>query len=91
MLIKRKGIHVDINPIANFMAESLAMPVEQGRLKKEFENVVKSANNDTNWYWYPQYARLPQNADKRFVHELFERRQLRELSCFITLYKKNIL
>ena len=88
MLIKRIGIHSDINPIANFMTEALAAPVCLIKLQKEFENVLKKSKKDNNLYWYPKDVKLPANSDRKYIHELFEKRQLRELSVLLKYIKE---
>ena len=39
-LVGRKAIHVDINPIANFMAEALAQPVDIHKMSEVYEKLA---------------------------------------------------
>jgi len=97
LLTNRKGIHVDINPIANFMTEALSIPVSISDLsetyieiEKEFaselKKIVRVKTPKIN-HWYPKGVRLPENADVEFLHELFSPHQLAAMSTLRHLIK----
>lgn len=96
VVLGRKGIHVDINPLANFICQQIAIaPVDLFALQKEFVEIEDSCR----WYienlysltdeqieekqlvdWYPKGLSLPKNADANSIEELFTKRQLLALS-----------
>lgn len=100
VVLGRKAIHVDINPLANFICQQVAIaPVDIGSLRKEFnvieetcrpyiERLYSLTKSEVERQdlndWYPRGLRLPQNADANTVEELFTQRQLLALS---RLYK----
>jgi len=96
LVLRRKAIHVDINPLANFLCEQIAMtPVNITNLHNAFEMVAKKCEKRVKElermsddevaeikpkFWFPQGVRLPSNADVEYVEQLFTRRQLLSLS-----------
>lgn len=96
IVLGRKGIHVDLNPLANFICQQIAIaPIDLSALYREFVNVEESCR----WYienlfsltneqieresindWYPQGLLLPKSADAGKIEELFTKRQLLALS-----------
>ncbi len=99
LVLNRKAINVDISPLAIFLADVVAMaPVDIIALTAAYQAVredcqpqleawtkmsnAKLEKEPLKW-WYPKDYKLPQNADKEFVHELFTRRQLLSLSCLL--------
>lgn len=96
LVLRRRAVHIDLNPLANFIAECIAVaPVDIDALTKEYERVIgectpylsklsKMENKEVEKLpikdWYPKDVRLPLNADRRFVHQLYSPRQLRSLS-----------
>lgn len=96
LILRRKAIHVDINPFANFICRQVAVaPVSLSALSLAFQEVEsackarlerlrrlsdKELTNEPIPYWYPQGVQLPRNADVATVEELFTRRQLISLS-----------
>lgn len=99
LFLRRKAIHVDINPLANFIAQQIAFaPVSLGALADAFQQVKESCGPEVHlWqkqseeffanepppYWHPQGVRLPMNADVDVVESLFTRRQLFVLSLIL--------
>ncbi|MCX6639095.1 MAG: DNA methyltransferase [bacterium] len=92
LVLKRRVIHVDINPLANYLTYALAVsPVDLEVLRTEFQRVKSDCTSLINKLenltdsdlekipikdWYPKNIHLPSNADRKFVHELFSHRQL---------------
>jgi adenine-specific DNA methylase len=98
MILRRKAIHLDINPLANFITEQIAVsPVDLAELTRAFEIVEeRCAPVLKEWskkpdrffdqeppFWYPKEARLPSNADADSVKDLFTRRQLFSLALIL--------
>ncbi len=99
LVLRRKAIHVDINPLANFITEQIAVsPVDLAALGDAFENVRGRCEHVLKeWskkpdrffedrqppYWYPKRVDLPGNADADLVEQLFTPRQLFSLSLIL--------
>ena len=99
LFLRRRAIHVDINPLANFITEQIAVaPVSLGGLAEAFQQVKEACLPEfREWqskpavffdkhpvpYWYPRDVRLPKNADVDLVEALFTRRQLYSLSLIL--------
>jgi DNA modification methylase len=95
----RKAIHCDINPLANFICQELAIsPISLKELRQAFlqievqckqkiEKVYKLKEKDLKSlripFWYPKNIRLPKNADVEFIEELFTKRQLFSLALLL--------
>jgi len=98
VLTGRKAIHIDLNPIANFMTEALILPVsikEFGeafhKIVSKFEPAVKriySQKFPKPEFWYPQNIKLPRDADVEFVHEYFSPHQLASMALLKHLIMK---
>jgi len=96
LVLRRRAIHLDINPLANFITHcGLISPVDIEALKEEYRRIEREVKpyldsldaleanqigNKTVIGWYPQGVSLPSNADRSYVHELFSPRQLRALA-----------
>lgn len=96
LVLRRKAIHVDINPLANFLCRQVAIaPVSLSALSDAFAEIerlckpqiirlremrLSELQNEPIPYWYPQGVRLPKDADVEYVEELFTRRHLIALS-----------
>lgn len=96
LVLRRRTIHVDINPLANFITRQIAVsPVRLHELSHEYHKLLDDCRaqvdewkakpeeffeNEAVPYWYPAGVRLPTNADVQYVEELFTRRQLFALS-----------
>lgn len=95
----RKAIHSDINPLANFICQQIAIsPVSlsdfrkaffeiESQCKKKIDKIYKLKGKGLNSlripYWYPKKISLPKNADVKSVEELFTRRQLYSLGLVL--------
>ncbi|ERT09023.1 D12 class N6 adenine-specific DNA methyltransferase family protein [Lyngbya aestuarii BL J] len=99
LVLKRKAIHCDINPLANFICSQIAVsPVDINAFRAAFDEIERNCKEAINEvytlpdaevenleivYWYPQGIRLPQNADAEYVEQLFTQRQLFSLSLLL--------
>ena len=91
MMIDRKAIHLDINPMSIFMVEGLAVPIETISFSLSFERVMElykkgepntddEITNALKKYPYPKEIQLPKGSDVQFVEDLFSPKQLAQLS-----------
>jgi len=96
LVLGRRGVQLDISPLANFIADCTAVaPVDLAALTSAFSQdesecrepirQVYAADDELSEsteipFWYPSNVPLPSNADVRYVHELFTRRQLFSLA-----------
>lgn len=96
IVLGRKAIHVDINPLSTFIVETLVMHVDLSTLVTSYEKVVKEFGKHrpkTNAeieaalkkYPYPQNVALPKTSDVPEVSELFSPKQLAELALLKSL------
>ncbi|MCL5991760.1 MAG: type I restriction enzyme HsdR N-terminal domain-containing protein, partial [Bacteroidetes bacterium] len=99
LMTGRKAIHIDINPMANFIVDSLLSPVDFKKMQDEFESIkiaykqhhpVKKdeINNALKKYKYPRGLKLPKNSDVDKIEDLFTPLQLAQLSYLKFLIKK---
>lgn len=104
LILKRETIGIDISPLSVFITKmKCASPVSIEKIDKEFirieekikshiEIIEKSSATKIKKmkipYWYPQNVALPKNADRKFVHELFTKKQLICLSILLNEIKK---
>ena len=103
LILRRKAIHVDINPLANFITEQVAVsPVDLGALREAFGRVSdQCAALLADWkkrsdpyfeereipFWCPAGTALPRNSDAPHLEDLFTRRQLFVLSLILDRIK----
>jgi DNA modification methylase len=96
LVLRRRCVHLDINPLANFLTFCITTsPVNLNMLKIEYQRIQerflpfyneirKIPKRELRKYevrdWYPKDVPLPNNADRSFVHELFSPMQLILLS-----------
>ncbi len=91
LMLGRKAIHIDLNPMANFLVSSLIAPVDINELTNEFEKIKKKyvkncpKTNDEikaalEIYPYPKNIKLPKDADVTSIEELFTDKQLAQLA-----------
>lgn len=99
LILGRKGIHIDINPLSIFMVKNLLSPVDFGELTHEYEKVVEDFRKGAPRtpaqiktalarYPYPQGISLMRNADVRSIEELFAPEQLAQLAYLKQLILK---
>ena len=91
IVLGRKGIHIDINPLSSFIVKTLAQPTDlnelDGAYRKivaKFTEMVPQCDIDVQKalkdYSYPQGIILPKDSDVETVDQLFSDRQLAELA-----------
>jgi len=99
LVLGRKAIHCDINPLANFICQQIAVsPLDIDAFRAAFDEIeyhCKEAINEVYSmadeevedleirYWYPEGIKLPKNADAKYIEELFTKRQLFSLSLLL--------
>jgi 16S rRNA G966 N2-methylase RsmD len=91
LILGRKGIHIDINPLSVFITKSLIAPVKVGELLEAFKEIQreflencprtkKEVEKALKQYPYPKDISLMRNADVRSIEELFTSAQLAQLA-----------
>lgn len=99
MMLNRKGINVDINPMAIFIVKALASPVNIQDLVCTFEEIKKKyiknepkteeeIKDALNKYPQPKKLKLPKNSDVETVDLLFSDKQRAQLSFLKSLITK---
>ena len=99
LVLKRKAIHCDINPLANFICSQIAVsPIDIDAFRAAFDEIERNCKASINdvyamsdedvesleiKYWYPKGVKLPKNADVEYIQELFTKRQLFSLSLLL--------
>lgn len=93
--IKRRTFALDLNPFAVFMTKAKCSYADINHLREMFDktlNVVEDECQEvedltkdkvkklTIPYWYPKDVKLPSNADRTYLHEIFTKKQLFQLS-----------
>ena len=91
VVLNRKGIHIDINPLSVFWVNTLAQPIDLDEFGSAYDSVVskykqlapetKSEIQKTlQKYPYPQGIPLPKDSDVETIEQLFSDKQLAELA-----------
>jgi len=99
MMNNRRGISIDINPMAVFIVQSLIAPVNQTKLTEAFEHVKNEyiANEPKTEieiakaikkYPQPKPLPLPKGSDVETVDQLFSDKQLAQLGYLKSLILK---
>src|SRR3954468_8652892 len=99
MMLGRKAIHIDLNPLSVFILKGLTAPVDFGDLQAAYERVMAEfeKNCPRNEHQvkraletlpYPKNIQLPRNADVRTIQELFFPTQLAQLAYLKSLILK---
>ena len=99
LILGRTAIHVDINPLANFIVENLITPVDINNLTDQYNKIrkqfLKNAPRTENEiklalekYDYPKGFTLPGNSDVPTVEQLFSPVQLAQLAYLKHLIKQ---
>ena len=99
LVIRRRAIHVDLSPLANFITWGIAVaPIDETGFKSAFASIHEACAGQINAlyqlseadidamdvpYWQPGPVPLPKNADVGTVEELFHRRSLIALSILL--------
>jgi len=91
LILGRKGIHIDINPLSKFIVDALLTPINCIKLNQEFDklknNYLKGEPKTKEEiklaikkYPFLKDVELPKNADVRTVDRLFTEKQLAKLA-----------
>jgi hypothetical protein len=99
LLLNRKAIHVDINPLSIFLVKNLVSPVNIVKLADAYRKVRdtfathkpetdEEINKAKALYSYPTGIQLPKNSDVSTVEELFSPKQLAQLAYLKHLIQK---
>jgi len=99
LILKRKGIHIDINPLSVFLTQHLITPIDATAITIEFERIKRQFAEQApkteqeielalNSYPYPKGISLPSDSDRSTVDELFTPQQLAQLAYLKYLIKQ---
>ncbi|OUD15324.1 DNA methyltransferase [Thioflexithrix psekupsensis] len=100
MMLERRAIHLDLNPMSAFLVGSLIRPVKLEDLQASFERIKAayesalplSVKQVLKKYPYPKDFSLPKGSDVRFIQDLFSPEQLAQLAFLkhLILQEKNL-
>jgi len=99
LMLGRKAIHIDLNPLSAFITQALISPVSLGELSKSFEEVKKEfikkcpkteneINSALKKFPYPKKIPLTKDADVSGIEDLFTEKQLAQLAYLKHLIMK---
>ncbi|MDR0521777.1 MAG: type I restriction enzyme HsdR N-terminal domain-containing protein [Planctomycetaceae bacterium] len=99
LMVERKGVHIDLNPLSPFIVNSLIAPVNVAELNeacnavcKEYEKLEPKTKAEIKAalqkYKQPKDLPLPKNSDVKSVWKLFSLKQRAQLSLLKALIKK---
>jgi hypothetical protein len=99
LMLQRKAIHIDINPLTIFIVENLISPIKIGELVESFDEIKKQfiakipktktqIGQALKKYSYPKGVKLPKNSDVETLEEIFTPEQLAQLAYLKHLIKK---
>lgn len=99
LILGRNAIHIDINPLANFIVENLISPVNTKAFAEEYELIEQrfqrhaprtdaEVRRALSKYPYPKGVPLPPSSDVRIVEKLFSPLQLAQLAYLKYLIKE---
>ncbi|GHT12400.1 hypothetical protein FACS1894170_07170 [Planctomycetales bacterium] len=99
LMNERRAVHIDINPLSEFIVNSLLAPVNIASLKDAFESVCNEYKKNEpktkekiklalQKYKQPKDWDLPKNADVKSVWKLFTLKQRAQLSLLKHIIKK---
>jgi DNA modification methylase len=99
LILGRKAIQVDINPLANFIVQNLINPVDVNELSTQYNKIrkqfIKSAPHTPDEialalqkYDYPIGIKLPKTSDVEYIEQLFSPIQLAQLAYLKHLIKQ---
>ena len=91
VVLNRKGIHIDINPLSVFWVNTLVQPIDLDEFGDAYNNVVSKYKQlvpkgeseiqaALQKYSYPQGISLPKGSDVETIEQLFSDKQLAELA-----------
>lgn len=99
LILGRKAINIDINPLSIFMVENLVSVIDINTLGKEFNRIKRQFERNApktdeeiklvlKEYPYPKEVELPKDSDVPTVEQLFSPIQLAQLAYLKHLIKK---
>lgn len=99
LMIHRKAIHIDLNPLSVFITKSLVTPVDFTELQSEFDKIKKAfatnvpetkekVDETLKKCPYPTNIPLTKDADVDSIEELFTKKQLAQLAYLKSLILK---
>lgn len=99
LVLGRRGIHIDINPLSIFIVKTLITPVDLNGLVQAFEKIRTAYKADApsneaeavsalKKYSYPKNKALPKTSDVPTVDKLFSPLQLAQLAFLRHLINK---
>jgi 16S rRNA G966 N2-methylase RsmD len=99
LMLGRKAIHIDINPLSEFIVKNLIDPIDFGalgdafrRVKAQFEihapKTKAEIEKALKQYHYPRGVVLPKNSDVPTIEQLFSKKQLAQLAYLKFLIQK---
>lgn len=99
LLLGRKAIHIDLNPLSVFWVKTLVEPTNLGELVDEFKRLEKQFEKHKprtgeeldatlKRYDFPKGIRLPKSSDVEVIEDLFTKQQLGELALLKHLIKQ---
>ncbi|GHT21210.1 hypothetical protein FACS189419_01740 [Planctomycetales bacterium] len=99
LMLGRKGIHIDINPLANFLVEALLVPVDIQELEDAFEHIKEQyikhepktkteIKEALKKYPHPKKLSLPKGSDVKTTVQLFSDEQTAQLGLLKSLILK---
>ena len=91
LMIQRKAIHIDLNPLSIFLVKNLIEPISFTEIEREFDkihdNYMKNypkteieIQNALKKYPYPKDIPLTKNTGVETVNQLFSQKQLAQLA-----------
>lgn len=99
LLLRRKAIHIDINPLSKFIVQHLIEPIDFTKLAEAFQHIKEQFQQHApksevdiekmlKQYPYPQGNILPKNSDVSTIEQLFSKKQLAQLAYLKSLIQK---
>jgi DNA modification methylase len=96
MMMDRRAIHIDLNPMSVFMVDSLTRPVKLTELQASFDRLKNAyiahepktdqqIENVLKKYPYPKDFILPKASDVELIQDLFSKSQLAQLAFLKSL------
>jgi hypothetical protein len=99
LVLRRRAVHSDISPLANFIAWGIAVaPIDEGALQSAYADVRDACEKQIRSlyqldkaaidampipHWHPGPVPLPKDADVQTLDKLFHRRSLIALSILL--------
>lgn len=99
LMLGRNAIHIDINPLSQFIVKCLITPVKFDDLQNEFDLIEKRFQKNCPYtkkeiieaktkYLYPNVKILMKDSDVGTVEELFSDKQIAQLAFLKSLIRK---